>query len=186
MVANAVVSEVQRGVGSFDGFRHLKPIDNDNTTPQRLGWLWEQLSKNCDYAFTDFTRGKIDYFLEQFTSEGVEFFELEDAGLVMIENPTPAGSAFIHYVVWDRAGYTTQQQRNSAREMFDYLFYNKRVHHVAGLIPSFNQHAVRLASSMGMKYEGEIRENFLYRGKYFNHLIYGLLESEYRVRRGRL
>jgi RimJ/RimL family protein N-acetyltransferase len=148
--------------------------------------LWEQLSKHCDYAFTDFTRGKIDYFLEMFTKEDVEFFELEDSGLVMIENPTPAGSAFIHYVVWDRAGYTTQQQRNSAKEMFDYLFYNKRVHHVAGLIPSFNQHATRLAMSMGMKFEGEIRDNFLFHGKYYNHAIYGLIESEYRTRRGRL
>lgn len=140
----------------------------------------------CDYAFDDFTRGKVDFFLEQFANENTEIYGLEEAGLAFVQNVVPAGGAQVHYVIWDKAGYGMSQQRTTVKEMFDYLFYNRRVHHTIGMIPSPNQHAVRLASSMGMKYEGEIRDNFLFHGKYFSHLIYGILESEWRVRRGRL
>jgi len=185
MDGNASVLQVQRSDSGFGGFHHLKRITSDTVTPQRLDWIWQRLQK-CEYAFDDFTRGKVDFFLEQFTNEVVEFYEIGDQGLAILRNIIPAGGGEIHYVVWDTDTYPLNRQKISAKELLDYLFFDRRIHHAYGIIPSFNQHATRLALAIGMKYEGEIRENFLYKGKYFNHMIYGLLDSEWRVRRNRV
>lgn len=138
----------------------------------------------CEYAFDDFTRGKVDYFLAQFADENVEFYEMSDSGLVVLSNITQHGSANIHYLVWDRVGLG--EKKGPALDVFDYLFFKRKVHHATGFIPSHNQYALRHAMSVGMRFEGEIREDVLYKGRYYNTHIYGILEQEYLSRRGRL
>jgi hypothetical protein len=57
----------------FTGFKTLKRIDQHNTTPQRLRWLWEHMSM-CEQSFDDFTRGNLDFFLGQFADDDVECY----------------------------------------------------------------------------------------------------------------
>lgn len=139
--------------------------------------------QECDYAFDDFTQGKVDYFLHQFADEGSEFYEMSDSGLVILSNITQHGGSNIHYLMWDHNFVLTKLV---AKEAFDYLFFKRGVHHIVGMIPQHNQHAVRFAMSVGMRFEGEIREDVLYKGKYYNTHIYGILEQEYPSRRARL
>jgi len=139
----------------------------------------------CDYSFDDFTRGKVEYFLHKFADENNEFYEMGDSGLVILSNITEHGGSNIHYLVWDR-GLNLLEKKGPALDAFDYLFFQRKVHHVVGVIPSNNQLAIRFATSVGMKFEGEIREDVLYKGKYYNSHIYGILEQEYPSRRGRL
>jgi RimJ/RimL family protein N-acetyltransferase len=141
--------------------------------------------QECDYAFDDHTRGKVDYFLTQFANEAVEFYEMKDSGLVVLSDICERGAARIHYLVWDR-GLEMHRQKAQAVEAFDYLFWKRRVHHIVGMIPSHNYYATRYAMSVGMKFEGEIREDVLYKGRYYNTHIYGILEGEYPSRRARL
>lgn len=176
------VSEVQRSHGEFSGFRHLKRIDENNTTPEELKWLWDKI-QTCDYAFDDYVRGKVDLFLTKFADDNVEFFKLGSSGIVTVE-PAYCGMA-VHYLVWD-AQFDLMNKKAPVAELFDYLFFKRQAHHIIGMIPSNNQKAIRFALSSGLKFEGEIREAFLYKGNYFNVNIYGLLELEYRQRRGRL
>jgi RimJ/RimL family protein N-acetyltransferase len=103
----------------------------------------------------------------------------------VINQAIEGGSADIHYVVWDHS-LDLHKQRQPAAELFDYLFYQRKVHHVVGFIPSNNQRAIRFAQSVGMKFEGEIRENFKYEGRYYATHIYGVLEREYENFRARL
>lgn len=140
--------------------------------------------QECEYAFDDFTFGKVDFFLHQFSDENNEFYEMGDSGLVVLSHITERGGSNIHYMVWDRVGLG--EKKGPALDVFDYLFFKRRVHHVVGAIPSHNQYATRHAISIGMKFEGEIREDVLYKGKYYSTHIYGLLEQEYPSRRGRL
>lgn len=176
--------EVQRSNGEFTGFRCLKRIDEHNTTPQRLKWLWEKMQE-CEYAFDDFTLGKVDYFLEQFANEGVEFYTMGESGLVVLSNIIEKGGSNIHYMMWDHS-YQLTAKRGPALDAFDYLFYKRKVHHVVGFIPSFNHHGIRFALSVGMKFEGEIREDSLHKGRYYATHIYGILDWEYATRRARL
>ena len=168
----------------FTKFRCLKRIDEHNTTPQRLYWLWEKMQE-CDYAFDDFIRGKVDYFLEQFANPDVEFYEMGDSGLVILSNIVEKGGSNIHYLMWDHS-YQLSAKRGPALDAFDYLFYKRNVHHIVGMIPSHNHHAIRFALSVGMKFEGEIRENVLYNDRYYSTHIYGILDWEYSSRRARL
>lgn len=182
MERNAAVSEVQRGVNSFAGFHHLKRIDEHNVTPNRLRWLWERMQE-CEYAFDDFTQGKTEYFLHEFANASNEFYEMSDSGLVILSNITEEGGSRIHYLMWD---HDFVLSKSVAREAFDYLFYKRKVHHIVGMIPQHNQMAVRFAISVGMRFEGEIREDVLYKGRYYSTHVYGLLEQEYPSRRARL
>ena len=175
--------EVQRGVGEFAGFRCLKRITQDNTTPQRMKWLWEKMQE-CDYAFDDFTRGRVDYFVHEFALEENEFYEVADSGMVVMSNIVAQGGARLHYLVWDRELNLTTR-KGPALDAFDYLFFKRQVHHVVGMIPSNNQYAIRFATAVGMRFEGEIREDFLYKGRYYNMHIYGILDREYSGPEGR-
>lgn len=175
---------MQPGYGEFTRFRHLKRIDENNTSPQRLKWLWERMQE-CEFAFDDFTQGKVDFFLAQFANENNEFYEISDAGLVMLSNITERGGSNIHYLMWDHS-YNLQSQKGPALDAFDYLFFKRKVHHIVGMIPSYNTPAIRFATSVGMRFEGEIREDDLFKGKYYPTYIYGILESEYPSRRARL
>jgi len=139
----------------------------------------------CDYAFDDFTRGKVDYFLAQFADEDNEFYEMGDSGVVILSRITQNGGSNIHYLVWDRA-LNLIEKKGPALDAFDYLFFKRKVHHVVGAIPAHNQHAIRFATAVGMRFEGEIREDVLYKGRYYSTHIYGILEQEYPSRRGRL
>lgn len=141
--------------------------------------------EECDYAFDDFTRGKVDFFIVQFTNPDVEFYEIGDSGLVVLSNITEKGGSNIHYLMWDHS-YQLTAKRGPALDAFDYLFYKRNVHHVVGSIPAYNQHAIRFALSVGMKFEGEIREDSLYKGRYYATHIYGILDWEYASRRARL
>jgi RimJ/RimL family protein N-acetyltransferase len=107
------------------------------------------------------------------------------AGVVILSGITKHGSSDIHYMMWDHSR-NIMGKGGPALEIFDYLFFKRQVHHVVGMIPAHNQAAVRFALSVGMKYEGEIRENVLYKGTYYNTSIYGILEREYLGRRARL
>lgn len=181
---NTSILQSKSGHGEFTGFRLLKRVDENNTSPQRLKWLWEKMQE-CDYAFDDHSRGQVDYFLSQFANPEVEFYEMGDSGLVVLSDITQGGGSRIHYLVWDRT-LNMAIQKSQAVEAFDYLFWKRKVHHIVGMIPSYNTLAVRYALSVGMRFEGEIRDDVLYKGRYYNTQIYGLLEHEYVSRRARL
>jgi RimJ/RimL family protein N-acetyltransferase len=180
MTTRAQVPEI----GEFKGFNKLARIDEHNTSPQQLKWLWEKMSE-CEEVWDDHTRGKVDYFLAQFANPDVEFYKIGDSGLIVLDSISERGGSRIHYVIWDH-NLNLHTQKTQAVEIFDYLFWKRRVHHIVGMIPSHNQQTVRFAVSVGMKYEGEIREDVLYNGKYYNTHIYGILESEYPSRRARM
>lgn len=184
MDQNASVLQVRHGERVFHGFRSLKRITEHNVTPERLKWVWDRVC-DCPYASDDFARGDVGFFLAQFANPENEFYEAGDEGLYVVSKPIERGSADVHYLVWDHA-LGMRQWRARTVELFDYLFYDRRVHHLVGYIPSNNQSAIRFAQSVGMRFEGEIRENFKYYGRYFSTHIYGILDREYDISRVRL
>jgi RimJ/RimL family protein N-acetyltransferase len=181
---NTSVLPVQRSQREFTGFRLLKRIDENNTSAPRLKWLWDKMQE-CENVWDDFTRGRVEHFLTMFQDPDVEFYELENAGLVVLGKVVEAGACDIHYLVWQR-DYAMKKLRDGAVEIFDYIFFKRHCHHIVGEIPSTNSLAIRFALSVGMKFEGELRENFKYNGRYYNTHFYGLLAREYDNVRGRL
>lgn len=60
---------------------------------------------------------------------------------------------------------------------FDYL----RLHRVWLLVADFNIRGINLYKKLGLKEEGIQRETLFRDGKYHNHLVMSILESEYRA-----
>jgi RimJ/RimL family protein N-acetyltransferase len=133
----------------------------------------------------DFARNNVEWFLSLFANAANEFYIVEDSVLVILLNITERGACDIHYFTWNKewglAGF-----RHIVKEVLDYVFFVRKVHHVVGYIPECNQQAVRFAIGAGLRFEGEIRENFLYEGKYYATHVYGLLDREYTDVRRRL
>jgi RimJ/RimL family protein N-acetyltransferase len=179
------ILKVQRNDRVFNGFRHLKlVVPEDVTNGDRLKWLWEHASSQ-DYAFDDFSRGKLEWFLFQLADHRTKYLEIGDHGLFIVQNPDEGKDAVLHFIMWDRQ-FSLHQQREPAYELLDWLFYEVKVHRITGPIPSYNKLAPRFAFAMGMKFEGELREAVLWHGKYHNVQLYGMLEKDYRDRRDRI
>lgn len=184
MDSNSSVLQSGSSNRQFTGFNLLKKIDRKNFDSARLQWIWEHVQTQ-DYAFDDFSRGRIDWFLYQLADLNTEYFEIGDHGLFMVHLPVAGGVADVHFVVWDR-NFSLHQQKEYAFELLDYLFYDVKVHRITGMIPAYNRLAPRFVTAMGFKFEGEMRESVLWKGTYYNVSVYGMLEKDYRTRRDRI
>lgn len=167
----------------FEGFKLLTMITNDPPNVD-LNWLWGKVSTQ-DYAFDDMSRGRPEAFCQLLLNSSNRLFLIGDYGLFLVQNIIPQGDCSIHFVVWDR-NFSLQTDREYAYELLDWLFYEVGVHRVSGYIPVYNRLAPRFALAMGMKFEGEMREVILWKGQYHNVKCFGLLEVDYRLRKGRL
>jgi len=151
-----------------------------------LNWLWQQVQTQ-DYAFDDFSRGKVEWFLSLLADQSgrTKLLLIGDHGLFFVQNIMKGGDANIHFVVWDR-NFSLHRERAYGYELCDWLYYGIGVHRVTGCIPSYNTLAPRFAASMGMRYEGELQQAVLWKDKYWNVQLFGMLEPWYRARRERV
>ena len=77
-----------------------------------------------------------------------------------------------------RQGYATE----AGRVMVGFAFETLKVHRVFARILGENQPSVRLAERLGMCLEGRLRERRYFNDRWWDHLIYGVLEQEWRSR----
>jgi hypothetical protein len=185
MDSKADLLEDKRELGKFNGFHHLTWLNPDKLDPNfDLNKLWRNVQTQ-DYAFDDFSRDKPEWFLLQFAqaNDNVRYFLIRDSGIFIVSgNLQAGGDATIHFIIWDR-NFSLHSDKLPAYELCDWLFYELKVHRVSGPIPSYNKLAPRFATAMGMKFEGEMQEAVLWKGKYWNVSMYGLLEKWYRQRK---
>lgn len=73
-------------------------------------------------------------------------------------------------------GYATE----AATEMLNFAFEQLRLHRVMARVIANNSNSVRLLEKLGMRQEGHLRENEFFKGHYWDTLIYGMLEDEWR------
>lgn len=174
---HADVSEVQRSDSKFTGFRYLTPLDPHTMGGEKMKWLWERVCTQ-DYAFDDFSRGKWEWMCAMLADPRYRFFLIGESGIFLVENPEEGKTVGIHFVVWDR-NFSLQHDKAPAIELLEWLFYEVGVHRVQGNIPNYNKLAPRFVLSFGFKYEGELRESVLWKGKYHSVMVYGLLEKDW-------
>ena len=182
---NGSVLEVQSASGKFNGFNLLTWLDPENLQID-LDELWRKVSTQ-DYAFDDFSRGKVEWFVSLIAdvSGRSKLFLIGDYGLFLVNQVMTGGDTQVHFIIWDR-NFSLHKHKEYVFELFDYLFYEVKVHRITGSIPRYNNLAPRFALSVGMRFEGELQEAVLWKGKYHNVQLYGILEGWYRNRKERL
>lgn len=75
-------------------------------------------------------------------------------------------------------GYATE----AATGLLKFAFEQWRVHRVTARVIANNHNSVRLLEKLGMRQEGHLREDEFFKGRYWDTLIYGMLEEEWRWR----
>jgi hypothetical protein len=159
----------------------LQPIDAIDITKEQAFDLWEHVRQQ-KLCFDDFTRDRADVFLSRIMNPSSAAFQC-DAGLVLIESIVPRLSAEIHFYMWKPLHDVdiVAIGNEACREVFT----THKVHRLSAYPPAFNRLAQRIAMRLGFKWEGNIRQQFLYENRYHDILVYGLLAQEFAARGGR-
>ena len=76
-------------------------------------------------------------------------------------------------------GYGTE----ALRLWINYLFDNSTVHRIGAATWSFNPRAIALLNKVGFTHEGTERELALWQGQWQNRLHFGMLRSEWELKR---
>ncbi len=78
---------------------------------------------------------------------------------------------------WER-GFATE----AAAAMLDFGFNELRVHRISATCNAGNTRSAHVLAKLGMQREGRVRETDYQHGRWWDSLMYGLLESEWRER----
>lgn len=73
-------------------------------------------------------------------------------------------------------GYATE----AATAMLKFAFEQLRLHRVSARVNASNGNSIRLLEKLGMRQEGRLREEEFFKGRYWDTLVYGMLEDEWR------
>jgi ribosomal-protein-alanine N-acetyltransferase len=68
----------------------------------------------------------------------------------------------------------------ASQRIIDFGFSNLPIHRIFAETISENTRARLLAERLGMRLEGELRENRFFRGRWWNTVIYSILEDEWK------
>lgn len=81
---------------------------------------------------------------------------------------------------WGR-GYATE----AAQAMVDIGFRELGLHRVSSWCIAENTASARVLERLGLRLEGRLRENVFFKGRWWDTLLYGLLEREWRAAAGK-
>jgi len=171
------ISASERDQRELPSFRFLEPLTR-LSDPKLIQEVWEKI-RTQDYAFDDFTINNPQLFLAGLINETTFYFLVEDAGIAIIndlyENST---SSNVHFCIWDRK-YPHSRMVEAAKEALGWIFSTYGCHRVSAMIPVYNPFAKRLATQLRFRYEGSLKEAILYKGKWYDEDIFGLLQSNF-------
>jgi len=77
---------------------------------------------------------------------------------------------------WGR-GYATE----ATRALVDFGFRELGLHRISSWCIADNAASARVLERLGLRQEGRLRENEYFKGRWWDTLLYGLLESEWRA-----
>jgi len=178
--------ERQRKAAAGLGFKLITPINMDDYPAERFNKLWPLLDSQ-EYMFDDFSKGNLQGFVEGMIKPFTFNFELGNLqGWATLRNAFEGSSTELHYAIWDKAFNVTSTVA-AGREICDFAFQKVGVHRITGLIPQHNKTAQKLATLMGFRFEGEMKQAFKQNNKYQGLCIWGFTVDEwarrYNVRR---
>lgn len=148
------------------------------------------------YPWSERTEGDVRDFVRMFVEQQREeprrrfqlAITLPDSGLLVgtcgiRRKPESDWEADIGFELapehWGR-GYATE----AARAMVDFGFRELGLHRVSSWCIAENAASARVLERVGLRLEGRLRENVFFKGRWWDTLLYGLLEGEWRAARG--
>lgn len=137
-----------------------------------------------DYATDDLGAATPELFISNLFLPSTEHWEFGDDGYFALLNILFKINADIHFAVWGDVAVPAIMDCLSF--LAERVFETYEVNRITAYVPAFNKKVLRLATILGYRYEGEIREIFLKHGTYYNLFVYGLLKKDYTRRKAGL
>jgi hypothetical protein len=159
---------------------------NSNPYPLPPGWrnfvatkenitkAWVEMNK-FPILFDDFKRGDFKYFMSLFLDPDNLFLQCGDYGIAKIRGITPGANCEVYLNFWDSRFKGRQEECKMALR---WLFYHFKLKRATSIIPKPSRVAIRFAKSVGFQEEGILRSSFLYKGRYLDSVVLGILKEE--------
>lgn len=147
--------------------------------------LWWQFAQTQEYMFSDFERGNREGWIARFRDMRHLHFDVGGDGYCIVLNAWCCDSPEIHFCIWNPRRPFALTLR-ACEQVLSFVFGQMRAMRVGSFIPDTHKQAIKLATLLGFKFEGCIRQSYLFFGKRYDAHAYGLLASEWRQRAERL
>lgn len=147
--------------------------------------LWWQFAQTQEYMFTDFERGNREGWIARFRNMRHLHFDIGGDGYCIVLNAWCTDAPEIHFCMWNPKRPFALTLR-ACNEVLNFLFSEMKAQRVGTFIPDTHKQALKLATLLGFKFEGCIRQAYLFFNRRYDMHAYGLLASEWKARAERL
>lgn len=164
-----------------DFVRRVKQME---LTPINLKIFWEK-ARQFDTLFTEEVNGDFKKFLEVFLHQtpngGVEanglFWVVDDfVGVLYLTDIIAGVDAMAHFTFFDRG---LNGREELVKEMIEFVFRRYKFHRLSATVALYaNPVTYKFVERLGFKWEGRKRSCRLYKGKWYDANMYGLLRDE--------
>lgn len=149
-------------------------------TPDKIQELWIEFSKH-DTLFSDYTRGKVEPFLDVLFHPGAAIAEIYNLskgapyGVMMLTRVIVGFDALAHFTVWDSRA---KGKELLFLQMMRYWMGEFNLHRLSAEVPGHMTGVIRFARRLGFVEEGIRREGNLHKGAWMDMTMFGILRSE--------
>jgi len=160
--------------------RLLKEAGNSFLTPEKLREIWME-AKHHDVLFDDQIDGKAKPFLHVLSAPNSTWFEVyhieqnKPVGMLYMNRILPCFDGFGHFAFWDNVG---AGRENLILETLRYVMKKYELPRVSTEVPVYQRGTLRMVKRLGFMKEGERRNGVLYKGKWMNQALFGMLREE--------
>ena len=144
-------------------------------TKERVHYWWEKL-KNFDKLFNDDTYyDEINFFNKMF-HENTHILEVEDNGIIVLDNVVEGLKAQAHVSFWD---FKLSARTELLRNCLIWAILEFKLYRIEISIPEFSRALRRFAEKrLHFKYEGRLRETLWYKGQLVDMIVLSILRRE--------
>lgn len=165
-----------------------RSVRRPQLTLEKLRYYYENL-KDFDVIFNEYVensfRGFVGQFIQQDASGNIIptglIWEVDDVGILMLQDIRPEYEALAHYNFWDQR---FRGREELCREMLRYLFNKYGFHRIITEVGLYAKPAMNAVERIGFEKEGRKREATLYKpndadeAEWWDVNLYSILEHE--------
>ena len=132
--------------------------------------------------FNDFVKDDYAAFVNHFVvqidgkpSPAGLFWDVDDVGIILINNIVPYQSATAHFVFWDGI---LRGRENLCREMLKYGFETYKFRRISVEVPLYAAKTKKFVQRVGFIQEGRLRKATLWKGDWFDVNVFSVLPED--------
>jgi hypothetical protein len=144
-----------------------------NLTKEKALYFWNKV-KGYDKLFTDDVRWDEISFYERLYHPNTVLLE-EENGLLILSDLKPGFFTTVHVVFWD---HKLSVRTGLLKDCLVWVFQEYNLQRIEAVIPEFSRTLKRFIEKLGFRYEGTLRKRLLFKGQFYDTIVYSILREE--------